>query len=107
MYVVKSFGNRYLNRDFLIIAFQSPLIQNKFIEATRTLAQPTLNVSLIEKCIIPLPPSEEQHRIVVKVDELMGLCEELEKGLTLSRESLGKALKSVVNRVGRNGFDRF
>ncbi len=48
----------------------------------------------------PLPPLNEQRRIVAKVDELMGLCDELEKGLTQSRECLGKALKSVVNGVG-------
>jgi len=43
--------------------------------------------------------TDEQKRIVAKVDELMGLCDELEKGLTRSRENLGKVLKSVVHTI--------
>jgi type I restriction enzyme S subunit len=32
--------------------------------------------------LIPLPPIEEQYRIVVKVDELMALCEQLKTRLS-------------------------
>ncbi|MBB1423246.1 restriction endonuclease subunit S [Pseudoalteromonas sp. SG43-7] len=41
-------------------------------------AQPNLNVGKISNTVIPIPPLEEQSRIVVKVDELMGLCDALE-----------------------------
>lgn len=39
----------------------------------------TLNSESIGDLLIPLPPSEEQHRIVAKIDELMACCDELEK----------------------------
>ncbi|NJL20010.1 MAG: restriction endonuclease subunit S [Leptolyngbyaceae cyanobacterium SM1_3_5] len=42
-------------------------------------AQPNLNVGKIKEILIPLPPCEEQKRIVAKVDRLMKLCDELEE----------------------------
>jgi len=38
----------------------------------------TLNRDSISNILFPLPPLAEQHRIVAKVDELMGLCDRLE-----------------------------
>ncbi len=38
----------------------------------------SLKYAEFEQQPFPLPPLAEQHRIVAKVDELMGLCEELE-----------------------------
>jgi len=38
----------------------------------------TLNRESISNILLPLPPLAEQHRIVAKVDELMGLCDRLE-----------------------------
>ncbi|MEH2569955.1 restriction endonuclease subunit S [Bradyrhizobium sp. AZCC 2289] len=40
--------------------------------------QANVNGTALKKMVIPLPPLAEQHRIVAKVDELMGLCDRLE-----------------------------
>jgi len=37
----------------------------------------TLNATSLSLLLIPVPPAEEQHRIVAKVDELMALCDTL------------------------------
>jgi type I restriction enzyme, S subunit len=71
-----------ISSAYLVVAMRSDQIQSYFIEATRTLAQPTLNVGLIEVLPIPLPPIAEQHCIVDKVNELMALCDRLETSLT-------------------------
>ncbi len=65
-------------RDYLLLVLQDKSVQNYFASTTRTLAQPTLNVGMIEQTPIPVPPLAEQKRIVAKVDELMALCDRLE-----------------------------
>ena len=38
-----------------------------------------LNKKALDNLLVPVPPIEEQHRIVQKVDELMALCDRLEQ----------------------------
>jgi len=45
-------------------------------------AIPNLSTAQIKNIIFALPPLTEQHRIVVKVDELMALCDQLEQHQT-------------------------
>ncbi|WED58772.1 restriction endonuclease subunit S [Vibrio alginolyticus] len=42
-------------------------------------AQPQVTTTNLETFIIRIPPLNEQHRIVAKVDELMALCDQLEQ----------------------------
>ena len=42
-------------------------------------AQPGLAVANINQVLIPLPPLEEQRRIVAKIEELLPYCENLKK----------------------------
>ena len=83
-------------RDYLLVVLRGQPVQTYFLEATRTLAQPTLNVGLIEQTPIPLPPLAEQHRIVAKVDELMALCDELESRLTATANARRQLLEATL-----------
>lgn len=45
---------------------------------TGTAGQKRVSTDYFATCAFPLPPTEEQSRIVAKVDELMALCDKLE-----------------------------
>ena len=47
---------------------------------------------------IPLPPEEEQHRIVQKVDELMALCDQLKKRLNQASETRRQLAEAIVEQ---------
>lgn len=46
--------------------------------------------------LVPLPPLAEQHRIVAKVDELMGLCDRLEASLTTTEDTCHRLLDALL-----------
>jgi type I restriction enzyme, S subunit len=56
------------------------------------------NVSreVIYGLVIPLAPQNEQRRIVAKVDELMSLCDQLERQLTVSTAERRRLLDAVL-----------
>ncbi len=43
----------------------------------------SINMTQLRGCSLPLPPIEEQHRIVARVDELMTVCDQLEAAIVL------------------------
>ena len=55
----------------------------------------SINKTQLRSCPIPIPPSGEQHRIVAKVDELMGLLDRLEQRLA-DRANTHNALAAAV-----------
>ena len=65
------------NQDWFIMVLQSSLIQEQIIEATTKVGQPKLAIARIERLLIPLPPLNEQHRIIKKIDELLPLIKGL------------------------------
>jgi type I restriction enzyme S subunit len=83
-------------RDYLLLVLQEQSVQIYFTSTTRTLAQPTLNVGMIEQTPIPLPPLAEQRRIVAKVDHLMAMVDQLEIQLTTARATAANLLDAIV-----------
>ena len=65
------FYNRYL---FLLLQAYKQHFSNQGAGG----AQPNISRTKIINTVAPLPPIEEQKRIVTKVDQLMALCDELE-----------------------------
>lgn len=60
-----------LDKMFVLFLLDSPIVQNQIADATTKVGQPKLAIKRIEDLLIPLPPLEEQHRIVAKIEELL------------------------------------
>ncbi len=54
----------------------------KNIELIGTAGQDNISVTKSRSIALPMPPLNEQHRIVAKVDELMALCDQLKSRLS-------------------------
>ncbi len=82
--------------EFVLFLLQTKFMQESFAGDTRTLAQPTLNVGLIRAALTPLPPPEEQSRIVARVNELRSLCADLRQRLSAAQSTQGHLADALV-----------
>jgi type I restriction enzyme S subunit len=81
--------------------------KNRFIGMGAGGAQPNISREKIIATVIALPPLAEQHRIVERVNELMALCDELEKEQTnsnIAHETLVEVLLGTLTNA-KNAVD--
>lgn len=71
-----------LDKDFLYQILSSNFIFSAFKKAASGAVVLNLNADKVRGVYLPIPPLEEQKRIVAKVDELMAFCDELEQAQT-------------------------
>jgi type I restriction enzyme S subunit len=72
------------------------------VRSDTRVAMPKINQEELNQILVAVPPLAEQRRIVVKVEELLALCDELEERLIAARELGAKLLDSFVHRVLRS-----
>jgi len=65
--------------SYLYRYFRSPTFVSYVEDCQTGIAYPAISDKQFFAGLVPLPPTAEQHRIVAKVDELMGLCDVLER----------------------------
>lgn len=101
---------RGVSKEYLLIALQSGTLRQQFTQNTNQMAQPKLALKRIADALFPLPPLEEQKRIVAKVDELVRLCDEFEVRQQARRESrvrLNSATLAPLNNASSLAPDEF
>lgn len=64
---------------YLALVMRSPFFYRAMRADMKGVAITRVTLAKLEAALIPLPPLAEQSRIVAKVDELMALCDQLEK----------------------------
>ena len=68
-----------MNNKYIMYAIQSPYIQAQIDGLKKQSVQANLFQSAIASLLIPIPPIEEQQRIVERLDALLPLCEDLKE----------------------------
>ena len=96
--VIKSM-NEMMEPKYSYYYSLSPLIKSEIIKYINKTTQPNVGLKSIQMFVYPLPPLNEQKRIVEKVEQLMGLCDELELKLRKAREDSEKLLEMVVRAL--------
>lgn len=76
-YLIRSNYSKRLCPQFLKYFMESPLYWLQLQNGTTKTAQPNCNGKTLSKMLIPLPPVEEQQRIVERLDALLPLCDTL------------------------------
>lgn len=85
-------SNKYL--FYLLLS-----LKQNFINQGAGAAQPNISREKIINTVVPLPAQEEQNRIVEKVEELMNLCDLLEKQRDSKNDLLTKINSSAINKL--------
>lgn len=88
-----------IDKRFLVLLFSCDYVQSQFQDAVNQMAQPKLSLNSIKSTSIAIPPLEEQHRIVAKVDELMALCDRLENQTEQSLEAHATLVDTLLNAL--------
>lgn len=88
-----------INSSYIYRYLRSPTFVS-YVESVQTgVAYPAINDKQFYSGLFPLPPSEEQERIVAKVDELMALCDQLESQTEASVEAHQTLVKSLLEAL--------
>ena len=89
-----------INQDWFINCLKSNVIQSQITDVTTKVGQPKLAIKRIQELLLPIPPLDEQKRIVDKIEELLPYVERYEKAYNelqqLNKRFPGDLQKSVL-----------
>ena len=95
-YLIRAIPSSYVYPSFLKVFFGSNLYWTQLYNKTSGTGQPNVNATSLKTLIFPLPPIEEQKRIVAKVDEFTALCDELEYKLSEGQSDNNRLAEAAV-----------
>ena len=96
----------YFLNQYVLHYLNSPTGVDEMLGSRVINAQPNISLTDTRNFLIPLPPIAEQHRIVAKVDELMGLCDRLEASLATADTTRARLLEALLHEALTPGEDQ-
>ncbi|MFV0574683.1 MAG: restriction endonuclease subunit S [Vibrio sp.] len=109
--IPENFGEAYINQHTCLLRFmpetqgrffpefmRSPMAKFQFDAPQRGIKN-SFRLSDVAEIVLALPPKQEQHRIVTKVDELMAICDDLKSKLAESQQTQLHLTNAIVEQV--------
>lgn len=91
---------RNINNCYILFCLKNDRFINGGVSTyTGTAGQQRVSKSFIENFLVPIPPLQEQQRIVEKVNKLMLLCDELEKEVNIAQKYASQLMESVLQEA--------
>jgi len=85
-----------IDRDFLVKFMITRDFVSQAVSEENRVAMPKINQAALSDILVAVPPLAEQHRIVAKLDELMGICDRLETSLSITDETRSRLLEALL-----------
>ena len=98
-YLIRIQRGSAFNARYLKLFLESPTYWEQLVEGARGGAQPNVNGKTLGRMVVPVPPNEEQHRIVAKVDALMSLCDALKARLVDAKTTQTHLADAMVEQA--------
>ena len=98
-YLIRVISLQGVNPDYIKLFLETPLYWEQLIRKSKGTGQPNVNAVSLSNLVIPLPPLNEQKRIVEKVDQLMALYNELERNIKQSKKDCELLMQSVLQEA--------
>ena len=98
--ILKIIFSKSINPNYVNIWFISPIgkeLLNKLKSATTNVA--AIYQSKLMGFVIPMPPKDEQKRIIEKCDRLLSICDEIEKRQQQRQESIVRMNESAIAQL--------
>jgi type I restriction enzyme S subunit len=92
-------GHFGLEPKYLRFYLKNPCFLNYVSELTYGVKMPRLGTIDGRNALFPLPPLEEQKRIVEKIDSLMSFCDSLESEVIASKKSAEDLMQAVLREA--------
>ena len=88
--------NEVMNKKALCYALNTPFVQEQIKKSIVSTNQPKLALFRIEKLVVPIPPRQEQSRIVGKVEELFSFLDAGVESLRKVKAQLKRYRQAVL-----------
>lgn len=93
--------HNYINKDYLLNLMNSDLALKMMSDSQFAPGRANLSMGNIATFTIPIPPLQEQLRIVQRLEELMSNCNDLEESIKKSESQNEKLLQQVLREALR------
>ena len=84
--------------EYLVYVLKSDFLQKQIQKSSKITAQANLFLGKIIELQIPLPPAEQQKRIIARLDILMQLCDKLENENNNAQKYSSELLQTIMQK---------